>query len=520
MKDETESQLIKATIEVGAAVVAAGATAAVKAGVDLYKNMKKNEQDRENQEKLDELKVKHQKELDKLKVEHQKAMDELKVEHKERLASQELGIDEQHHLQRMRHMVEEAQLKQLLKEQSTGVTREGEEASTPHPLLVTDDTPDEYSAEDYDDVEDGGVAEIMGDWIHEGDVAIVFAPTGVGKSIFSMQLAMDLAEGVPTKAFPVSAPPKQQHVLYVDFEMMPKEQKQRYGTRLKHLKEQSLGEHMLTWHYYGKRVAKEAFFNRIAEHVQTIEERNITIVIDNLDKLIAQWGADAPGYVVDTMFILTANAARMLDKNVTAIIVGHARKQTRKQKANDIDEDDLFGSSHQRNAGKVLIAIDPSEEKAKGYTWLRLLKNRNGKKYSVRAKRITDEEPGNFHFEYLDENTLHVEEEVQLDSASAPSTKTDSPYVGFSPRAYGELSDTEKLAIYQIVRMELGRKTKGTEIVKRLCALGPIVSEVNVSNIKKDTQGDMPKKLLNNANMDEVNKLRELYFSEYKSIKG
>lgn len=134
MKDETKGQVIKATIEVGAAVVAAGATAAVKAGVDLYKNNKKNKQDRENQEKLDELKVKHQKELDKLKVEHQKAMDELKEEHKDRLASQELDIDEQRHQQRMRHMVEEAQLKQLLKEQPTGVAREDDETSTPTPL--------------------------------------------------------------------------------------------------------------------------------------------------------------------------------------------------------------------------------------------------------------------------------------------------------------------------------------------------------------------------------------------------
>lgn len=451
-------------------------------------------------------------------IRKQEELDRLKEVHKKRLAYQDMDIEEQRHLQKMRHMEEMAELKKKLEGQTPAVG-EDEEASAIHPLLVTDDTPDEYSAEDYDDVEDGGVAEIMGDWIHEGDVAIVFAPTGVGKSIFSMQLAMDLAEGVPTKAFPVSAPPKQQHVLYVDFEMMPKEQKQRYGTRLKHLKEQSKGEHMITWHYYGKRVAKEAFFNQIAEYVQNIEERSILIVIDNLDKLIALWGKDAPGYVVDTMFTLTANAARMLDKNVTAIIVGHARKQTRKQKANDMDEDDLYGPSHQRNAGKVLIAIDPSEEEAKGYTWLRLLKNRNGKKYSVRAKRITDGEPGNFHFEYLDENTLLAEEEVQLDSASAPSTKTDSPYVGFSPRAYGELSDTEKLAIYQIVKMELGRGTKGTEIAKRLCALGPIVSEVNVSNIKKDTQGDMPKKLKNNANMGEVNKLREFYSSKYQLIR-
>lgn len=464
MKEKNKDLFIKGVIGIGIV----GATA----GVELAKNHKKNRQAIEKQKKLNE---------------------------------QALEFEEQRHQQQMRHMVEEARLKQRLKEQSTGAAREGEEASTPHPLLVTDGTPDVYSPEDYDDVEDG-VAEIMGDWIHEGDLAIVFAPTGTGKSIFSMQLAMDLAEGVATKAFPVSAPPKQQHVLYVDLEMWPQEQKQRYGHRLEQLKDKSLGNQMLTWHYYGKTVAKEALFNQIAEHVQTVEERSILIVIDNLDKL----APSASGYVVDTMFTLMANAERMLDKNVTAIIVGHPRKR----KASEINEDDLFGSSHQANAGKVLIAIDPLDKKEE-YCRLKLIKNRNGKTHTVRAKRITDEDPGNFHFEYLDENTLHVEEQVQLDSASAPSTKTDSPYVGFPPRAYGNLSDTEKLAIYQIVKMELGKKTKGTEIVERLSTLGPIVSEVNVSNIKKDT-GDMRDKLQKNADMAEVNKLRELYFSKYK----
>ena len=105
-----------------------------------------------------------------------------------------------------------------------------------------------------------------------------------------------------------------------------------------------------------------------------------------------------------------------------------------------------------------------------------------------------------------------AEEPSTIEASTLGSTR-------FSPRAYGELSDTEKMAIYQIVKMEIGRGTKGREIVERLRALGPVVSEVNVSNIKKDTKGNMPKKLKNNADMAEVNKLRELYFSEYKSIK-
>lgn len=484
-------------------------------------------------------------------IRKQQGLDNQKLAYQKSKARQDLGIEEERHKQKLRHMQEEHDLKQRLNSQASPTAAEEEEPAL-HQLLVSDDTPDVLSADDYDDVEDGGVAQVMGDWIHEGDVVLVFAPTGVGKSIFSMQLAMDLVEGTPSKAFPVADPPKQQYVLYIDFEMMPKEQKQRYGMRMKQLKEQSLGEQMVTWHYYGKKVAKERFFNLIAEHVQTVEERNITIVIDNLDKLIALWGASAPGEVIDTMFVLTANAARMLDKNVTVVVVGHTRK--RKGNKSGIDDDDLFGSSHQRNAGKVIIAVDPSDE-GKGYYWLRLLKNRNGKKHSVKAKRITDEEPGNFHFEYIEEITLHAEEEDKPDSASPAVGGADTrAFLAVEPAIRTEVQPgqssvnyssfprherltwgndalrvnhlAEKTAIWEIVREERAKGVGGREVINRIEAFFNVTLNLtNVSQITKDGGDNSVKRPISlndsgDSDFDrenkEAEKIKKLYFAKYQ----
>lgn len=428
---------------------------------------------------------------------------------------QKLNYNEELHQQKLRHMMEEAELKEKLEKMKSAEKPVVEEESW-HELLIADTAPEEYSAEDYEDEEDGGVPELMGSWLHENDVMFLFAPTGVGKSILSMQLATDLARGVPIQAWPVTTPPKQQHVLYVDLEMMPKEQKQRYGERLR------TTTNFKTWHYYGKQPEKKDFFNRIAQYVQDIEERNILLIIDNLDKLISKWKGDVPGEVTDKMFTLVYNAKTMLDKEVTVIIVGHTRKRNKKNAG--IDTDDLFGSSHQRNAAKTLISVEPIEGQG-DYFLLKLLKNRNGAKATIKAKRFTDEQPGNWHFEWVDEPHLEVEQPPtpQPDSASpqyeaveeeAEELVAEEGRFRLSAPTFGNLYDTEKLAIYGLVKQEFAAGRTGRDISKRLQEkLGVDVSEVMVSNIKKD-KGDMPKKYQKDIDKDFVGKIRQVYLAD------
>lgn len=438
-----------------------------------------------------------------------------KIRLEDKKNQQKLDYNEQRHQQELRHMKELAELKQQLAKAEEGEQTVDEESPW-HELLVADATPEEYSAEDYEDVEDGGVSELMGEWIHENDVVILFAPTGVGKSILSMQIATDLARGVPTQAWPVTTPPKQQHVLYVDLEMMPKEQKQRYGARFKEL------PNFKTLHYYGKQPEKIGFFNRIAEHVQDIEERNILVIIDNLDRLISKWKGDISGEVTDKMFTLVYNAKTMLDKEVTVIIVGHTRKRNKKNAG--VDTDDLFGTSHQANAAKTLISVEPMDGQG-DYFLLKLLKNRNGAKDTIKAKRFTADQPGNWHFEWVDEASLNLDSQpvAQPDSALPPigvteKVTTDEKY-RLSADEFGKLHDAEKMVIYGIVKQELSSKTTGVKIAERMQErLNVKVSPTIVSTINKDT-GEMRKRYADALDPDVVNKVRELYFSHNEEDK-
>lgn len=425
------------------------------------------------------------------------------------------------HQQRLIHMKEREELKQqLAKAQAQSQPKDDVEEESCHRLLIPDTEPDEYAAEDYEDEEDGGVPELMGTWIHENDVSFIFAPTGVGKSILSMQLATDLARGVPIQAWPVAEAPKRQHVLYIDLEMMPKEQKQRYGSRLKDL------SNFKTWHYYGKQPDKKSFFDRIAQYVDDIEERNILLLIDNLDKLINLWGADIAREVTYKMHTLVYKAKTTSDKEVTVVIVGHTRKKNTKNKG--IDVDDLFGPSSQRNAGKAIITLEPIEGE-EDYMMLKLLKNRNGATTTVKVRRFTKEQPGNWHFEMVPESPLESQSAPtpQPDSVLSQTQCTQEAASAMSPiasempyrltaDAFGKLNNSEKLAIYGLVKQELENNVTGKELSERMQRrLGVTVSPTIVSSIKTDKEGNM-RKGYNDGGVNKivVNKVRELYLSQ------
>lgn len=62
---------------------------------------------------------------------------------------------------------------------------------------------------------------------HEGEICILFANTGVGKSILSVQIGESIARGEPIKGFRLESKP--QKVLYFDFELSDKQFENRYS---------------------------------------------------------------------------------------------------------------------------------------------------------------------------------------------------------------------------------------------------------------------------------------------------
>src|SRR6476620_6022909 len=61
----------------------------------------------------------------------------------------------------------------------------------------------------------------FGEFWLEGELSILFADTGKGKSVLAVQIAESIARGVPIK--PLKLTSKPQKVLYLDFELSDKQ---------------------------------------------------------------------------------------------------------------------------------------------------------------------------------------------------------------------------------------------------------------------------------------------------------
>ena len=70
---------------------------------------------------------------------------------------------------------------------------------------------------------------LFGDFWLEDELCILFADTGIGKSIFALQIADSVARGVSIAPFLLEIPA--QKVLYFDFEMSGKQIRKRYSLR-------------------------------------------------------------------------------------------------------------------------------------------------------------------------------------------------------------------------------------------------------------------------------------------------
>lgn len=118
---------------------------------------------------------------------------------------------------------EEREMRRRLEKARDEWERKDEEPGVNYNLLCV------YKAGEWIDIAKRSPAqiELFGDLWRQGELAIMFADTGVGKSILAVQIADALARGQPIE--PVTMPTEPRRVLYLDFELSFTQFSERYA---------------------------------------------------------------------------------------------------------------------------------------------------------------------------------------------------------------------------------------------------------------------------------------------------
>ncbi len=229
---------------------------------------------------------------------------------------------------------------------------------------------------------------LVGGLIRGGERVVIFSPTNQGKSILSMQMAIDIAGGTTSELVEQDDVHPEQEVFIYDAEQDDFNIKQRYG---------GYDEYPENLH----RVSN-CSFGKISELIKDIEHRlhntsvsrDVTVVIDNLTAISSDMSAEDSRLFIEELKRLKME---MLAKGhfLTFIIVGHAIK------TDDYSTPSLSflrGSSNLTNLADSVFALWPTNL-GEEYKMLKIAKARCIKRDGtvIVLRRISDPY---LHFEF------------------------------------------------------------------------------------------------------------------------
>ncbi len=242
--------------------------------------------------------------------------------------------------------------------------------------------------------------QLFGEFWFEGEVCILFADTGLGKSILAVQIAESIASGKPFDRF-FSTPPRQK-VLYFDFELSEKQFEARYAmeasnffsnhypfdkdfTRAEINPESSLHDEIADF---------ESFLNASIEN-SIIESEAKIVIIDNLTYLRNE--TEKARNALPLMKHLKALKSKY---GLSILVLAHTPKR---DLTKPITRNDLQGSKMLINFCDSSFAIGESNKES-GLRYLKQIKVRNAKfVYDTENVQLCHlVKPSNFlHFELL-----------------------------------------------------------------------------------------------------------------------
>lgn len=269
----------------------------------------------------------------------------------------------------------------LQKKNVTHVTKEEVENGEDENILPEDKTINEMrnnrSFENYDD------GQLIGKFIYNGDKVIIFSETGVGKTVFTLGIALDIAHGRVSKVAPnddgVHSP---QTVLYYDGENDSDDYDKIFGT----YPIDTDYIHILEGFYFEN---PKAWLKDVRDRLKETEG-NVTVVLDNISCLTSSYSGDQ----IRKLFIKELNKIQkeFSPRKITFIVVAHTNK-----------DKELMGSNNQNNFATTILKLS---ENGKDHLRLTVMKDRKygemkGKSFLL-AKRETED--GFKYDEYVEDS--------------------------------------------------------------------------------------------------------------------
>ena len=240
-----------------------------------------------------------------------------------------------------------------------------EETFVPQEQTV-DEIRNESTLENYDD------GQLVGKILFKGDRAIVFSQFGIGKTVMTMGMALDIAHGHISKIVPDNdSNHSPQTVFYYDGENDAEDYTNIFGNH-------AIGTKNL-------HIIRKFYFRDVKEWLKDVRKKlkgvrgDATVILDNISCILSTFNAN----IIRELFLrdFTKIQSDFAPSKVTFIVVAHTNK-----------EKELMGSNNQNNFATSILKLSKRDN---DYLQLEIVKNRKygdmqGKSFLL-AKRETDD---------------------------------------------------------------------------------------------------------------------------------
>jgi RecA-family ATPase/DNA-binding CsgD family transcriptional regulator len=217
---------------------------------------------------------------------------------------------------------------------------------------------------------------LFGNFWHQDELCVLFADTNLGKSILAVQLGHEIGRGACIEPFANNAKPAK--VLYIDFELSPRQFQSRYNER--HT------THQFTDNLYRAEFNPEAQlppgYHTFEQYINSGIESLIkhigaqVLIIDNISCL----RSTSTGSVNEALTLMKHLKMLKTKYNLSILVLAHTPKRN---PANPLSRNDMQGSKMLMNFADSAFAMGESNTKT-GLRYLKQIKQRTGlEKYGV-----------------------------------------------------------------------------------------------------------------------------------------